>query len=558
MPTARRRSARLLGSLTAAAAIGTLVNLSVAPAGAVSGTPSADGSYAYTARIAVGDNFRTCTGALVDRSWVVTAASCFTDDPAQPATVVAGAPKWRTTVTLGRTDLAATGQGVTVEVGELLPDPGRTRDLVLARLATPVDGIAPVRVASTAPAAGQQLRVPGYGRTKTEWSPLRLHSGLFRVDAVRPTGLDTTGLAGAAVCKGDTGAPVLRETAGGAVELVAVASRSWQGGCFGSTETRTGAVDSRVDDLAGWIEQVRLATPGWKTRALVRGGADLYQATRFQDGAWTSYENVQAKAGDIGGVRTSAVAGINGDTHVLAQGANGHLYHTVRSANGTWAGFGDLNTNVGDLGGITRVAAASIGADLHVVVLADGQLFHSVRDAAGHWTGFGRVFDATGPLSGITSLAVASTGSELQVAAVSGGKVYHTKRVADGNWGAWGAVEAAAGATGPVSEVAMARQGEDVNLAVVTDNGAGVQHTIRFADGTWQPFRSLNGILGQVTVTGISAAGVDSEVRFAVDTADNRVLTVARLAGGGWSAPQALATESLPGSHTGTALTGTL
>ncbi|WP_380284436.1 trypsin-like serine protease [Kitasatospora purpeofusca] len=557
MSTARRRSARLLGSLTAAAAIGTLVNLSAAPAGAVTGTPSADGSYAYTARIAIGDNLRSCTGALVDRSWIVTAASCFTDDPAQPGTVVAGAPKWRTTVTVGRTDLTATGQGVTTEVSELLPEPGRTRDLVLARLATPVDGIAPVKVASTAPTAGQQLRVPGYGRTKTEWSPLRLHSGVFKVDAVRPTALDTTGIDGASVCKGDTGAPVLRETSGGAAELVAVASRSWQGGCFGSTETRTGTVDARVDDLAGWIEQVRLSTPGWKTRALVRGGANLYQATGLQDGSWTSYEDVQAKAGNIGGVRTSAVAGINGETHVLAQGGNGHLYHTIRSANGTWAGFGDLNTGVGDLGGITRVAAASIGADLHVLVLADGQLFHTVRNAAGSWAGFGRVFDATGPLNGITSLAVASTAGDLQIAAVSGGKVYHTVRLADGNWGAWGSVEAAAGATAPVTSVALARQGDAVNLAAVTDNGA-VQHTIRFVDGTWQPFRSLGGVLGQVTATGISAAGVDADVRFAVDTADNRVLTTTRSATGGWSVPQALATDSLPGSHAGTAVAGTL
>ena len=55
------------------------------------------------------------------------------------------------------------------------------------------------------------------------------------------------------MCKGDTGGPALRES-GGRVEVVAVNSTSWQGGCLGTpnpAETRTGAVDALVDDLAG-------------------------------------------------------------------------------------------------------------------------------------------------------------------------------------------------------------------------------------------------------------------------------------------------------------------
>jgi hypothetical protein len=38
-------------------------------------------------------------------------------------------------------------------------------------------------------------------------------------------------------------------------ELVAVNSRSWQSGCLGNdpAETRTGAIDTRVDDLASWV-----------------------------------------------------------------------------------------------------------------------------------------------------------------------------------------------------------------------------------------------------------------------------------------------------------------
>ncbi|MFF7590325.1 trypsin-like serine protease [Kitasatospora purpeofusca] len=63
------------------------------PAGAVVGDAAAEGSYAYTARLMIGDGLNACTGAVVDRNWALTAASCFSDDPAQPQTPATGAPK---------------------------------------------------------------------------------------------------------------------------------------------------------------------------------------------------------------------------------------------------------------------------------------------------------------------------------------------------------------------------------------------------------------------------------------------------------------------------------
>ncbi|MFK8843817.1 FG-GAP repeat domain-containing protein [Streptomyces sp. Ac-502] len=55
-----------------------------------------------------------------------------------------------------------------------------------------------------------------------------------------------------------TGGPALRETETGGPELVAVSHASWQGGCFGSEQTRTGAVETRVDDLHRWVQQSHL------------------------------------------------------------------------------------------------------------------------------------------------------------------------------------------------------------------------------------------------------------------------------------------------------------
>ncbi|WP_332328152.1 hypothetical protein [Streptomyces sp. WMMC940] len=49
----------------------------------------------------------------------------------------------------------------------------------------------------------------------------------------------------------------------GATELVAINSRSWQGGCFGNdpAETRTGAIDTRVDDINDWVDHATSRNP---------------------------------------------------------------------------------------------------------------------------------------------------------------------------------------------------------------------------------------------------------------------------------------------------------
>ncbi|MDY0816237.1 trypsin-like serine protease [Kitasatospora purpeofusca] len=549
MPRTSIRPTRKVDTLLAALAAVAITPLTAPSANAAAGDPVPDTWYDYTAQLTIGDTFRTCTGALVDRSWVITAASCFSDDPARPS--VGGAPKWRTTVTVGRTDLNATGTGTSTEVVDLVARPDR--DLVMAKLATPVDGIVPLRVATAAPVAAETLRAPGYGRTKTEWLPNRLHVGAFTLAGIRPTAVDTTGTGGSAICKGDTGAPVVREV-NGRTELVAVASRSWQGGCLGESETRTGAASSRTDDVTGWIQQVRSTTPGWKTQGLVRSGAGLSQTARLADGTWTPFQDIQVAG--IGGVKAVAATGIDSNTHVVVLGGDGHLHHTVRHLDGNWDYFGDLNTGVTDLGGITQLAVSSIGADLHVVALADGQLFHSVRGADANWTPFSPVFSATGPLNNITAVAAASSGPDLQLAVIANG-VYHTARYENGNWSAWGSVDEAAGAIGPVTSLAMSRQGSDMNLVVVTNTGA-LYHTVRHQDASWQPFSQLTSIFGQTKATSVSSAPVDGDTQIAVTTTDNRVLLVSRHADTTWSTPQPVDLPGLTGNHTGTAIAGTL
>ncbi|MGW4647610.1 trypsin-like serine protease [Kitasatospora sp. NPDC004289] len=212
------------------------------------GKPGADGS-------------RLCTGTVVDPQWVLTAKSCFADAPDTSAEVAAGAPKVRTTVSIDRLDVASP-LVQEVEVIELVPR--ADRDVVLLKLAKAVTGVLPLTVSATAPAAGEVLKTAGYGRTKDRWLAGEMHTGQFSVDSAAATTLTASSVSGSTVCRGDAGGPVLRE-GNGAVQVVAVNTRSWQGGCLGVTETRTGVTQTRVDDLVSWFQQlgVQYAASGY-------------------------------------------------------------------------------------------------------------------------------------------------------------------------------------------------------------------------------------------------------------------------------------------------------
>ncbi|MFE1750389.1 trypsin-like serine protease [Streptomyces anandii] len=299
MLSTRPRTART-GGLAAAVTLAALT-LSAAPATAVSGPP-ASGTTAVasaTARLVIGDTGDTgmgqrgCSAVLVAPQWLLTAASCFTDAPGQP--LAPGAPKLKTTATLG---------GTTQQVTDLQP---RTdRDVVMARLAKPVTGITPIPLAATAPATGDEVQAAGYGRTHDEWVPDQVHAATFTVQNTDATTVDLAAKSdGAAICKGDTGGPALATT-GGHSTVIGINSLSWQGGCLGTdaSETRTGAVAARADDLAAWVQQIAYGpvfasapwkhavhmTPGYYTGGSAGGTRHMDLIVVWDDGEVTLYQ----------------------------------------------------------------------------------------------------------------------------------------------------------------------------------------------------------------------------------------------------------------------------
>ncbi|RYJ29630.1 putative secreted esterase [Streptomyces sp. L-9-10] len=540
------RAAWAAALLTAVVTAGALTG---PPAQALAGDAATGGAYAFTAKIDIG-GVRACSGTLINNQWLITAASCFTDDPAQAAALPTGPPARKSTATIGRTDLTGT-TGEVRDIVELITR--QDRDLVLAKLATPVYGIAPLRPTATASTEGEALKGAGYGRTKDTWIPDSLHTAAFVTGQIQDTAVS---IDGTPVCKGDTGAPVFREK-DGRLELVAVASTSWQGGCVGSEETRTGAVASRVDDIRTWIRESTASTLNvWKLQMVTKTSSGLYHAMRDSNGDWTGFGDVQKVAGTIEDVKFAADAAISGKNYVFALGGNGHLYQANRRATGGWEAFRDLTDEIGAKPGLTRVAVTSTGKGLALIGLADGRIYHTVQDSSEKWSKWGDVTAKLGTLGNATQVTTAQTsGGETHVGVVADKKAYHAIRQADGTWSeSWGRVSNLPTGLDSINGMAFAGTGSDLQIGLSSPTGD-IKHAIRAGTGSWSTFGNLSTKLGphQPSIS-IDAAAVNGEFQTVIVTTDGKIRHALRHTDGTWDAADE--PTGYPGTPIMAAITG--
>ncbi|OXM60441.1 trypsin-like serine protease, partial [Amycolatopsis vastitatis] len=233
---------RLHRGATLAAVFLTGSLIAVVPAAAVSGGTVTN--YGFAAKISM--DGRACSGALVEPTLVLTAASCFPENPQ------GGVPAKATTVIVGRPDLTTT-TGTVAKVTQLYV---RTdRDVALARIDTIATGTTPLPLAAASgvPGSAETVNLIGWGRTGDEWVPDKVRRAQFTTTASTATTLSLTSAEGADACKGDAGAPIMRTDSAGNLSIAAVSSTSWQHGCLAETETRQGTTGARVDDLSAWI-----------------------------------------------------------------------------------------------------------------------------------------------------------------------------------------------------------------------------------------------------------------------------------------------------------------
>nr|WP_215550144.1 trypsin-like serine protease [Amycolatopsis sp. CA-230715] len=252
----RRTSSKVVAGAVAAAAIGIGV-VAAQPAGAVAnGVEVNDGIFPFAVKFLMTDIPKpdgskydsACSGALIDRQWVITAGHCFHDVNRKP---VSGPVPYKTKAIIGRVDDADTDKGHERSVVEVHQSP--KNDVSIAKLDQPVDDIKPIPLREEGPRKDETLVLAGWGQESPDATgPAKhLRLGIVKVHDVQDVVTNVTGYwpkPDTSACPTDSGAPYFEQQPNDS-RLVSLESG-------GPTCPHTGPErTSRVDVIADWIRE---------------------------------------------------------------------------------------------------------------------------------------------------------------------------------------------------------------------------------------------------------------------------------------------------------------
>ena len=228
----------------------------------------------------------------------------------------------------------------------------------------------------------------------------------------------------------------------------------------------------------------------------------MWHTIRLSDSSWQpSFGDVKSvESNNPGHFSAVGCAGVNGQLQVVGLIDNGGMWHTIRLNDSSWQSFfGDVkgveSNNPGHFSAVACAAvdgSASGGRELHVVGLTnDGGMWHTIRRADGSWQpSFGDVKSVESNNPGhFSAVGCAGVGGQLHVVGLTDdGGMWHTIRLNDSAWqSSFGDVKGVESKDpGYFSSVGCAAVNGELHVVGLTDDG-GMWHTIRHADGSWQP-----------------------------------------------------------------------
>ncbi|MFE4513475.1 polymorphic toxin-type HINT domain-containing protein [Kitasatospora sp. NPDC056783] len=168
----------------------------------------------------------------------------------------------------------------------------------------------------------------------------------------------------------------------------------------------------------------------------------------------------------------------------------------------------------GPLMDTTKVTSVAIAGDgqTSAVAIADGQVYLAQQRANGTWRNYENLHTTTqaGALpAAVEHVAAVWSDNTLQIMAIAGGRIWHTLRKADGSWQPWGDVTGVVGPIASPNQLSLSATAS--GLEVLTFSDGVLKHTLRKPTGQWGVWGNVYSMAGNLTgATRVTSAATAS------------------------------------------------